>query len=41
MPAMRWVGFSLIWLALVLFTAETLRNRRRQLRVTPAEQISA
>ncbi len=41
MPAMRWVGFSLIWLALVLFTAETLRNRRRQLRVTPAEQVSA
>ena len=21
MPAMRWVGFALIWLALVLFTA--------------------
>ena len=41
MPAMRWVGFSLIWLALVLFTAETLRNRRRQLRVTPAERVSA
>jgi chloramphenicol-sensitive protein RarD len=29
MPAMRWVGFGLIWLALVLFTAETLRNRQR------------
>ena len=41
MPAMRWVGFSLIWLALVLFTAEALRNRRRQLRVTPAEKVSA
>ena len=23
MPAMRWVGFALIWLALVLFTAES------------------
>jgi chloramphenicol-sensitive protein RarD len=29
MPAMRWVGFGLIWLALVLFTVETLRNRQR------------
>ena len=37
MPAMRWVGFALIWLALVLFTAETLRNRRRTLRVRPEE----
>ena len=41
MPPMRWVGFSLIWLALVLYTAETLRNRRRQLRVEPAEQVPA
>ncbi len=32
MPAMRWVGFGLIWLALALFTVETLRNRRRTLR---------
>jgi chloramphenicol-sensitive protein RarD len=30
MPAMRWVGFSLIWLALVLYTAETLRHRQRR-----------
>jgi chloramphenicol-sensitive protein RarD len=37
MPAMRWVGFGLIWLALVLFTAETLRHRRHQLRIRPAE----
>jgi chloramphenicol-sensitive protein RarD len=29
MPAMRWVGFGLIWLALLLFTVETLRNRQR------------
>ena len=42
MPAMRWVGFALIWLALVLFTAESLRHRHRQrrlLRTDPAETI--
>jgi len=40
MPAMRWVGFGLIWLALALFTAESLRHRRRQrrqLRARPGE----
>ena len=41
MPAMRWVGFALIWLALALFTLETLRHRRQQLRVQPAETVSA
>jgi chloramphenicol-sensitive protein RarD len=41
MPAMRWVGFSLIWLALVLFTVESLRSRRRQLRVRPEETVPA
>ena len=43
MPAMRWVGFGLIWLALVLFTAESLRyrqRRRRQLRSNPVEVAS-
>jgi chloramphenicol-sensitive protein RarD len=42
MPAMRWVGFALIWLALVLFTAESLRHRHRQrrlLRTDPVETI--
>jgi chloramphenicol-sensitive protein RarD len=29
MPLMRWFGFGLIWLALVLFTFETLHNRQR------------
>jgi chloramphenicol-sensitive protein RarD len=29
MPLMRWFGFGLIWLALMLFTFETLRNRQR------------
>jgi chloramphenicol-sensitive protein RarD len=41
MPTMRWVGFGLIWLALVLFTIETLQHRRSQLRVTPAERVAA
>ncbi len=31
MPTARWVGFSLVWLALVLFTTEALRHHRRQL----------
>ena len=34
MPAGRWVGFVLVWLALVLFTFEAVTNRRRQLRLT-------
>jgi chloramphenicol-sensitive protein RarD len=33
MPTMRWVGFALVWLALVIFTYEALNNRRRQLRL--------
>ena len=41
MPAMRWVGFSLIWLALVLFTVESLRSRRRHLRVRPEAKVAA
>ena len=39
MPPMRWVGFGLIWLALVLFTAETLRNRHR-VRAAEAEPVT-
>jgi chloramphenicol-sensitive protein RarD len=34
MPTMRWVGFGLVWIALVLFTAEAVTHRRRQLRLT-------
>ena len=34
MPPMRWVGFALVWLALVIFTYEALNHRRRQLRLT-------
>lgn len=33
MPAGRWVGFALVWVALAMFTYEALRFRRRQLRV--------
>jgi chloramphenicol-sensitive protein RarD len=31
MPTGRWIGFSLVWLALTIFTVEALRTRRRQL----------
>jgi chloramphenicol-sensitive protein RarD len=33
MPAGRWIGFGLVWVALVLFTVETINHRRRQLRL--------
>ena len=33
MPASRWVGFGLVWLALVVFTIEALNHRRQQLRL--------
>ena len=33
MPIGRWVGFGLVWLALVIFTAEAVAHRRRQLRL--------
>lgn len=39
MPAMRWIGFGLVWVALVIFTYEALTHRRRQLRY--AAQASA
>ncbi len=34
MTPMRWVGFALVWVALVIFTVEALRHRHRQLRLT-------
>jgi chloramphenicol-sensitive protein RarD len=35
MSLMRWVGFALVWLALVIFTVEATRHhRRRQLELT-------
>lgn len=33
MPASRWVGFGLVWLALVIFTVEMVNHRRLQLRL--------
>jgi chloramphenicol-sensitive protein RarD len=36
MPAMRWMGFALIWLALVLYTAEMLGHRHRHPRRGPS-----
>ncbi len=33
MPTFRWVGFGLVWLALVIFTVESVNHRRRQLRL--------
>ena len=29
MPAVRWVGFVLVWVALAIFTADSLHHRRR------------
>ena len=34
MPAGRWVGFVLVWIALLAFTVEANAHRRRQLRLT-------
>ena len=36
MSSARWVGFILVWLALVVFTADNLANRRRALKTEPA-----
>ncbi len=33
MPAGRWAGFLLVWIALTLFTFEALRHRRRQVQL--------
>ena len=33
MPLGRWVGFLLVWVALVIFTVESLRHRRRTLQL--------
>lgn len=33
MPPGRWIGFTLVWLALAVFTWDALRERRRQLAV--------
>jgi chloramphenicol-sensitive protein RarD len=33
MPPSRWAGFSLVWVALVIFTVEAINHRQRQLRL--------
>ena len=33
MPASRWIGFGLVWLALAMFTVEAINHRRHQLRL--------
>jgi chloramphenicol-sensitive protein RarD len=41
MPVLRWVGFAFIWLALVVFTAESLRNRSHRRVAATAEPVGA
>jgi chloramphenicol-sensitive protein RarD len=38
MPTARWIGFALVWVALVIFTADLLRSRPRR---TAAEFVPA
>ena len=33
MTPVKWFGFSLVWLALAIFTTEAVRHRSRQLRL--------
>lgn len=39
MPLGRWIGFGLVWLALVVLTAEAIRHRRRTLRAALATAL--
>ena len=41
MPASRWIGFVLVWIALVVFTIEATTHRRRQLRLTALASAAA
>jgi chloramphenicol-sensitive protein RarD len=34
MTPVRWAGFGLVWIALVVFTVDAMRHRRRQLQLT-------
>jgi chloramphenicol-sensitive protein RarD len=41
MPASRWIGFGLVWLALVVLTADSLRQRRNaRRRVAAPEEVA-
>jgi chloramphenicol-sensitive protein RarD len=41
MPASRWIGFVLVWVALVVFTIEATNHHRRQLRLTALASAAA
>ena len=41
MPASRWIGFVLVWTALVVFTAEATNHHRRQLRLPALASAAA
>ncbi|MER5456739.1 EamA family transporter RarD [Micromonospora sp. NPDC002389] len=41
MPPARLVGFGLVWLALIVFTADALRHARRNRRSRPDSEVSA
>jgi chloramphenicol-sensitive protein RarD len=41
MPAGRWAGFALVWVALAVFTYEAAAHRRRQLRLTALASTAA
>jgi chloramphenicol-sensitive protein RarD len=39
MSAVRWCGFGLVWIALVLFTVESVTHHRRSLQLA-AESVA-
>ena len=41
MPASRWIGFVLVWVALAVFTVEATTHHRRQLRLTALASAAA
>lgn len=41
MPGSRWVGFGLVWVALVLLTADSLRSARARQLAAAAESVAA
>lgn len=41
MPASRWIGFGLVWVALAIFTVEAVNHRRRQLRLVAQATTAA
>jgi len=35
MPLERWIGFAIVWFALILLSVDALRNRRNRLPLAP------